>query len=177
VAAVAAMAAALITLTGCGGGDPAASGGPTGSPGPSSPGPSSPGPSSPAPGTVAPTPAPPAPGPGGTATPGPPAPRTTPPRTPPGDIEDLPTGKPGDRGKGTVITVRGQVTRGVEPGCLIFGTGQGMYTLISDPRLAPAQSRLLRPGARLRLTGQVDEQAVSFCQQGRILRVLSARPG
>jgi hypothetical protein len=86
------------------------------------------------------------------------------------DVEDLP--RP-HKAKGTVVTLRGQVSQGVEPGCLVLSTsGQGHYTLVG----ATGGSRAaLAPGAHVLVTGRVNKNGFSTCMQGPLLEVLSAR--
>jgi hypothetical protein len=115
------------------------------------------------PAPVTPTPSPqPSPGPTPTMLPTPvptPAPLPTPEPTP---------GQPPSAG-GTVLT--GEVVAGVEPGCLILEAtdGQAYQLMNADPEV-------VRPGARIRVTGMVVDNVMSICQQGRPFEVASARP-
>jgi hypothetical protein len=91
--------------------------------------------------------------------PGPPA---TLPDTPPTTTPDPPSGE---------LTVTGTVSEGVEPGCLLLDADQGnRYLLVGGLRDE------LRPGARVRVTGRVDRQLLSVCQQGEPLVVASVEP-
>ena len=58
------------------------------------------------------------------------------------------------------ITVRGTVSAGVEPGCLILDTGTAQYLLLgADPAIAVA-------GAVIEVTGKAEPGAMTTCQQG-----------
>jgi hypothetical protein len=65
-----------------------------------------------------------------------------------------------------LITVTGTVTAGVEPGCLLLGT----YLLVGGP------TDVVREGARVTVTGRVEAELATTCQQGVPLRVEDARP-
>jgi hypothetical protein len=85
---------------------------------------------------------------------------TTVPTTPPGSG----TGQAPPAGK---LRVTGTVTRGVEGNCLLLEAGGGPYLLVGGDREA------LRPGARVAVTGTVDRDLLSTCQQGVPLVVAS----
>jgi len=61
------------------------------------------------------------------------------------------------------VTVTGTVSEGVEPGCLLLGG----YLLVGGDRSK------LQPGARVAVTGRVDRNLLSTCQQGEPLVVAS----
>lgn len=65
------------------------------------------------------------------------------------------------------VTVRGTVEEGVEAGCLLL---RG-YLLIGG------REHGIRAGATVTVTGQVQPDLVSTCQQGTPLRVDTVRPG
>lgn len=75
--------------------------------------------------------------------------------TPPGSTSSAP------------MSVTGTVSAGVEPNCLLLDG----YLLVGGPR------ELLRPGARVTVTGRVQPDLMTTCQQGTPLLVESARPG
>jgi hypothetical protein len=91
------------------------------------------------------------------------------PLTPP-PVEDL-TPTAGAKLKGTVLTVRGRVRAGTEGGCLVLESSQGTYTLMGTPQ----SSHALTPGSSVVVTGRLDEGGMSFCQEGRLLQVVSVR--
>jgi hypothetical protein len=64
------------------------------------------------------------------------------------------------------VTVTGTVREGVEPGCLLLDR----YLLVGGDR------DQLRPGARVAVTGRVDRDLLSTCQQGVPLVVASVEP-
>ena len=64
------------------------------------------------------------------------------------------------------VTVTGTVREGVEPGCLLLDR----YLLVGGDR------DQLRPGARVAVTGRVDRDLLSTCQQGEPLVVASIKP-
>ncbi len=71
------------------------------------------------------------------------------------------------------VLVKGTVTNGVEPGCRLLDTGQGLRWLL----LAGARDEgRLRPGARVEVVGVRATGQASTCQQGRPLQVLSVKP-
>jgi hypothetical protein len=67
---------------------------------------------------------------------------------------------------GGELTVTGTVSEGVEPNCLLLGG----YLLVGGDR------KELRPGARVAVTGRVDRDLLSICQQGVPLVVASVQP-
>jgi hypothetical protein len=69
------------------------------------------------------------------------------------------------------LTVTGRVREGVEPNCLLLDADQGArYLLVGGERGE------LRAGARVRVTGRVDPNLLSTCQQGEPLVVASVEP-
>jgi hypothetical protein len=69
------------------------------------------------------------------------------------------------------VTVTGTVRAGVEPGCLLLDAdGGGPYLLVGGERAR------LRPGARVAVTGRVERDLLSTCQQGEPLVVASIEP-
>lgn len=119
---------------------------------PSTPGPSTPGPSTPSSST------------GGTS----PGPELGPP--PSGEVEDLPPNpRPKARDRARVTTVRGTVQAGVEAGCLVMSTPDGMVNLLG------AGTGKLRPGMRVEITGSPDDTRLTTCQQGRPFLVTEVR--
>ncbi|WP_434742894.1 hypothetical protein [Micromonospora sp. SH-82] len=87
-----------------------------------------------------------------------------------------PTGRPsaGDPGrpggsaapKPGTTTLTGRVGAGVEPGCLLLDG----YLLVGG------DTSVLRPGARVTVTGKVEEGLMTTCQQGTPFVVSTARP-
>jgi hypothetical protein len=67
------------------------------------------------------------------------------------------------------VTVTGTVAAGVEPNCWLLEADGGPYLLVGGDRSQ------LRPGARLVVTGRVDRDLLSTCQQGEPLKVASIR--
>jgi hypothetical protein len=68
------------------------------------------------------------------------------------------------------VTVTGRVSPGVEGNCLLLQARGGPYLLVGGDR---AQ---LQPGARVAVTGRVDRDLLSICQQGVPLVVASIEP-
>jgi Protein of unknown function (DUF5818) len=69
------------------------------------------------------------------------------------------------------VTLTGTVRAGVEPDCLLLDAdGGGPYLLIGGERAK------LRPGRRVAVTGRVDRDLLSTCQQGEPLTVASVEP-
>jgi hypothetical protein len=69
------------------------------------------------------------------------------------------------------VTLTGTVRAGVEPGCLLLDAdGGGPYLLVGGERAE------LRPGARVAVTGRVERDLLSICQQGEPLVVASTEP-
>jgi hypothetical protein len=86
------------------------------------------------------------------------------PTTRPGQV----TGPARPSGK---VTVTGTVRAGVEPNCLLLDAdGGGPYLLVGGERAR------LRPGARVAVTGRVERDLLSTCQQGEPLVVASIEP-
>jgi hypothetical protein len=91
---------------------------------------------------------------------------TTVPTTQPGGTPSTRPVPPGGQ-----VTVVGMVADGVEPGCLVLDAeGGGSYLLVGGDRAA------LRSGTRLAVTGRVDRNLASTCQQGMPLVVASVEP-
>ena len=86
-----------------------------------------------------------------------------PPTSPTSTTEPAPTTEPPPAGE---VTVTGTVSEGVEPGCLLLGG----YLLVGGDRSK------LQPGARVAVTGRVDRDLLSTCQQGDPLVVASIEP-
>ncbi|MFG3419530.1 hypothetical protein [Micromonospora sp. NPDC048063] len=106
----------------------------------------------------------------------PPSPDPTTPGAPPtsddasGPVLPPPTKRPGrptssPPAGGTTLT--GTVTPGVEPNCLLLGN----YLLIGGPR------DVLKPGAKVTVTGRVQPDLLTTCQQGTPFQVDTARRG
>jgi len=60
----------------------------------------------------------------------------------------------------------GTVTAGVEPGCLLLDG----YLLVGGPK------DVLRPGARVVVTGEEQPDLMTTCMQGKPFRVQRAQP-
>ena len=87
---------------------------------------------------------------------------TAPPASPPATRPAGPSGE---------VTLTGTVRAGVEPDCLLLeAENGGRYLLVGGER---AQ---LRPGARVAVTGRVDPDLLSTCQQGQPLVVAAVEP-
>jgi hypothetical protein len=69
------------------------------------------------------------------------------------------------------LTLTGRVEEGVEPGCLIMRYGGRTYELMSN------NHTVVRAGAQVVVTGHVVTGMASYCQQGLIFQVTSARQG
>lgn len=69
------------------------------------------------------------------------------------------------------MTLTGTVSAGVESGCLLLDSGGVTY------QLHGAAVADLKPGDKVRVEGQVDPDAVSFCQQGTAFNVTKVHPG
>lgn len=77
--------------------------------------------------------------------------------------------RPGDLGgksSAATMTLTGTVRAGVEPNCLLLDS----YLLVGGPR------DQLRAGARVTVTGRVQADLVTTCQQGTPFVVESAKP-
>jgi hypothetical protein len=82
-----------------------------------------------------------------------------------------PTPNPSRTLSGGQIQVSGTIVAGVEPGCLLLDAGgPEQYLLLGGDK------SVLRPGARVQVTGMPFENVMSTCQQGRPLEVISATP-
>lgn len=77
--------------------------------------------------------------------------------------EDLPLPANDKRG---LSSLTGTVTTGVEPNCLLIDG----FLLIGGDRA------VLKPGARVTVTGRVDRDVVTTCQQGTPFVVTRAAP-
>ncbi|SFQ58926.1 hypothetical protein SAMN05421810_11070 [Amycolatopsis arida] len=66
--------------------------------------------------------------------------------------------------------MRGVVQDGVEPGCLILATGTEQYLLLG------AGGAMAKPGAEVVVTGRVEPDTLTTCQQGVPLAVTDVRP-
>jgi hypothetical protein len=75
-------------------------------------------------------------------------------------------GIPGPSQSAGTLTLTGVVVAGVEPNCLLLDG----YLLINGP------PEVLRSGARVTVTGQVQAGMMTTCQQGTPLVVQSAKP-
>ncbi len=64
-----------------------------------------------------------------------------------------------------VLTLTGTVSSGVEPGCLLLDS----YLLLGGP------GDVLKPGARVTVTGQAQPDLITTCQQGTPFVVESAK--
>jgi hypothetical protein len=89
---------------------------------------------------------------------------TTAPTTPPARVTTAPTPPTGE------LTVTGTVSAGVEGNCLLLEAQGGPYLLVGGDRDE------LRPGALVTVTGRVDRDLLSICQQGVPLVVTSIKP-
>ena len=89
---------------------------------------------------------------------------TTPPPTDPTLPTDLPSLSP----TGAPVTVRGTVVAGVEGGCLMLNNYQ---LVVADAALR----QVVRAGAEVEVSGRLQPDLMTFCQQGTPLVVTSAR--
>jgi hypothetical protein len=64
------------------------------------------------------------------------------------------------------MTLSGTITAGVEPNCVLLDN----YLLVGGPR------ELLKAGARVTVTGRVQADLMTTCQQGTPFMVESAKP-
>lgn len=81
--------------------------------------------------------------------------------------EDLTVSPPAS--KGSIRQLTGAVAEGVESGCLLLQAPDGLYLLVGGDRT------LLRPGADVVVTGEVQADLVTTCQQGTPFLVRSIR--
>jgi hypothetical protein len=95
---------------------------------------------------------------------GPGDPPVVPPTARPG--KSLTPGPPGAVRPSGTVTISGTIVAGVEVGCL----------LLDDYLLVGGDKSLLRSGARVTVTGEVQPDLMTTCQQGTPLLVRSARP-
>jgi hypothetical protein len=87
---------------------------------------------------------------------------TTRPADPPATTQAPPAGE---------LTVTGTVIEGVEPGCLLLDAEGGQrYLLVGGDRAE------LRAGSRVAVTGRVERDLLSTCQQGEPLVVSAIEP-
>lgn len=92
---------------------------------------------------------------------------TQPAQPPSGGLSLPPTGK---SSPGAQVTVTGTVEAGVEASCLLLRTGSVSYLLLGgDPAVVKA-------GARVRVTGVVRTDIMTYCMQGVPLQVTAASP-
>ena len=90
--------------------------------------------------------------------------------TDPGNPSPPPAKSPAPRPPGTTpstgaVTVSGTITAGVEAGCLLLDR----YLLVGGP------GEVLRAGARVTVTGRVQPDLMTTCQQGTPFVVESAK--
>jgi hypothetical protein len=71
---------------------------------------------------------------------------------------------------GELLTLSGQVERGVEHGCLVLRSGLEVYNLLVD------DNPLVYPGARVVVTGYARTDVVTYCMQGVPFQVKSVDP-
>lgn len=96
---------------------------------------------------------------GGTPASDPTVPLPPKPTAPPKSPTDPRPGEP-------VRTIRGTVSAGVEPNCVLLDG----YLLVGGPR------ETLRPGARVVVSGRVQADLITTCQQGIPFLVTEAKP-
>lgn len=87
--------------------------------------------------------------------------------TPTEPPEDLTVSPPAS--KGSIRQLTGSVSEGVESGCLLLQAPDGLYLLVGGDRA------MLGPGVSVVVTGEVDRELVTTCQQGTPFRVRSVR--
>ena len=73
---------------------------------------------------------------------------------------------------GPTVTLVGEVQAGVEAGCLVLEAEQGGGTWL----LLGGDRKVVKAGARVRVTGTEARGLATICQQGRPLQVRSADP-
>jgi hypothetical protein len=73
----------------------------------------------------------------------------------------------------TQLTISGRVVEGVEAGCLLLDTGDGLFLLVLPGDVGRSA---VRAGARLEVRGRVEAGLVSYCQQGTPFLVSEVRP-
>lgn len=93
-----------------------------------------------------------------------------PPSAPPGGGEKPPPGGGGDPPAKGETVMTGQVTAGVEAGCLLLNNGGKAYLLLGGDR------NVIQAGATVTVRGRVAEGVMSICQQGTPFQVVEARP-
>jgi hypothetical protein len=84
-------------------------------------------------------------------------------------VEDLPGPLPMPSRKGSVRTLSGTVSDGVEAGCLVLTTDEGLFQLLGPGRAG------LRAGMRVAVDGAVKSDLATTCQQGMPFVVSSYR--
>jgi hypothetical protein len=90
--------------------------------------------------------------------------------SPAAPVSPVPSGsaEPSSPAAGTAMVLTGQVQAGVEPGCLILKDAGQTYELTGgDPAI-------VKPGARVRITGHVVDNVMSHCMQGKPFQVVEA---
>jgi hypothetical protein len=98
----------------------------------------------------------------GTASPSAPAPAS------PSAPEPSGSSQPPSPPSGVALVLTGQVEAGVEPHCLILKDGGQTYQLMGgDPAVVKA-------GARVRVTGHVVDNVMSYCMQGKPFQITEA---
>ncbi len=88
---------------------------------------------------------------------------------PSGFVEDLPGPLPMPTRKGSTRTLTGMVSDGVEAGCLVLTTDEGLFQLLGPGRVG------LRAGMRVAVDGAVQTDLATTCQQGMPFAVSSYR--
>jgi hypothetical protein len=95
------------------------------------------------------------------------APRTTPTAPPTTPTSTTAPGSPGR----SEITATGTLRDGVEPGCVLLESEQGIrYLLVGGDRSK------LTAGGRVQVTGLLSPDLLSICQEGQPLLVRSIKP-
>jgi hypothetical protein len=84
-------------------------------------------------------------------------------------VSPPPTTSPGSPPPAGTTTVRGQIEEGVEAGCLMLPAGGTLYQLVGGDRTT------LRAGNTVEVTGDVQPDLATTCQQGVPLVVRTAR--
>lgn len=107
--------------------------------------------------------------PGAPAAPSPAASPSSPEVADPGLPLETPPDMTGKPGQPVQVTVTGQVTAGVEPGCLLITDGRNSYLLLGG------DENVAKVGAQVTVTGTVAEGMMTTCQQGTPLQVTSVK--
>jgi hypothetical protein len=71
-----------------------------------------------------------------------------------------PSNSPRPAGRGQLRTIRGTIQPGVESGCLILSTDEGVFQLVGAPTAG------LKAGMTVEVSGTPDDTIVTTCQQG-----------